>query len=131
MYEDEDYYVRNQYLEDDFDGRNALLRRRRPRRVAPQMVPYPVGPRPVAPWEQAPPAPVIDRWTGNLKLGLVLDAAAQVLAAMATLPVPPVVTGDAKVDMANLVEFQRALAQHAKRDEQIRTAGALAKLFLV
>ncbi|MBI4509493.1 MAG: hypothetical protein HY698_07635, partial [Deltaproteobacteria bacterium] len=78
-----------------------------------------------------PPPPVVDRYTGSIKLGLLLDAVAQVLAAMAALPPAPNPTGDSKSDMANLIQYQAKLAQHAKRDEQVRTAGALVKLFLV
>lgn len=40
-------------------------------------------------------------------------------------------TGEGRTDFANIIAYQTALAQHAKRDEQIRTAGALARLFLV
>jgi hypothetical protein len=133
--------------DDGFDGRNAVSRRRvvvrpRPRPVigvgvsprAP-MYGYPQAPPygyPQAPWEQptAPP-PVVDRYTGGLKLGLILDAAAQALAAMASLPSAPPVVGDQRADTQNLVKYQESLAQHAKRDEQIRTVGALARLFLV
>jgi hypothetical protein len=127
LYDDDD---------DDFDGRNA---RRRRRWYSPGgNRPVVVGPRPVrpvqvapAPWEMPPPPPVVDRYTGTLKLGLILDAAAQVLASMASLPAAPVATGEGRTDFANIIAYQTALAQHAKRDEQIRTAGALARLFLV
>jgi hypothetical protein len=73
----------------------------------------------------------VDRYTGILKLGLILDAAAQALAAMSSLPSAPPTSGDGKSDTQNLVRYQEALALHAKRDEQIRTIGALARLFLV
>ena len=122
--------------DDDFDGRNA---RRRRRWYAPGDRPVVVGQRPMlpvhvapAPWEMQPaPPPVVDRYTGALKLGLIVDAAAQVLASMASLPAAPVATGEGRTDFANIIAYQTALAQHAKRDEQIRTAGALARLFLV
>lgn len=129
LYDDDD---------DDFDGRNAILGRRRRRRWFQPGYDRPVvvGPRrPVqvapAPWDMPPPPPVVDRYTGSLKLGLIVDAAAQVLASMASLPAAPVATGEGRVDFANIIAYQTALAQHAKRDEQIRTAGALARLFLV
>ena len=32
---------------------------------------------------------------------------------------------DTNVDVGNLVTYQAALAQHAKRDEQVRTLGSL------
>lgn len=142
---DDDY--RNAYDDDDDDLRNARRRRRRRRgpwgmmtHPGPAFGPFgPVGPvGPVAPWSpmspypgQAIAPPVVNRFTGNLKLGLILDAAAQVLASFASLPSAPSATGDVRTDMANLFTYQASLAQHAKRDEQIRTAGALAKLFLV
>jgi hypothetical protein len=139
MYEDEDY--RNVY-DDDFDGRNA--RRRRPRYYPSyggggRMVPmgprpypaYPTAPMPPAPWTpQQPMAPVVDRWTGTVRLGLILDAATQILASMASLPGAPTATGHSLTDTQNLIAYQKALAEHAKRDEQIRTVGALARLFL-
>ncbi len=73
----------------------------------------------------------MDRFTGSLKLGLILDVVAQGLAAMASLPTAPSMTGEGRTDAVNMVKYQEALAQHAKRDEQIRTVGALARLFLV
>lgn len=51
------------------------------------MRPVQVGP---SPWDMPPPPPVMDRYTGSLKLGLIFDAAAQVLASMASLPAAPV-----------------------------------------
>ncbi len=123
MYDDDDF--RNQY-DDDFYGRNALVNRKRRPQVPPQQSYYPP-----APWNQPPPPQQPSRWMNNLRLGLIIDAAAQVLAAMASLPAAPVATGDGKTDMTNLITYQQALAQHAKRDEQIRTAGALGRLFLV
>jgi hypothetical protein len=130
------------YDDDDFDGRNARRRRRRPGWLGGNQVAVPVGPRPapvapgygypVPPWAAPPPPPpVVDRFTGGLKLGLILDAAAQALAAMSGLPSAPPASGDGRTDTQNMVKYQEALAQHAKRDEQIRTVGALARLFLV
>jgi hypothetical protein len=141
--------------DDEFDGRNArVVRRPYPpvRRPAVQVggaagygpayptqsyaAPYaPPAYGQAYPWQPPgalPPAsPLVDRYTGSLKLGLILDAAAQALAAMASLPTPPNISGDGKSDAQNLVKYQESLAQHAKRDEQIRTIGALARLFLV
>jgi hypothetical protein len=137
--------------DDDFDGRNArVVRRPLPRRpvqvggygpgygapayAAPGYGAPAYGP-PAYPWQQpaVPPtaSPLVDRYTGGLKLGLILDAAAQALAAMASLPTPPNINGDGRTDAQNMVKYQESLAQHAKRDEQIRTIGALARLFLV
>lgn len=67
---------------------------------------------------------------GGGNLGMIVDAAAQVLAALQPLPGSPPATGDTKDDLANLITYQKALAEHAKRDEQLRTVGSLAtKLF--
>jgi hypothetical protein len=134
---------------DDYDGRNARRPRPpfwgRPGQMS-MMRPRPSAPvyRPPATWAPAPwsppamaateparaPNPLMDA-SGRLKLGLILDAAAQVLASMATLPAAPSATEDAKSNAANVIAYQQALAQHAKRDEQIRTVGALARLFMV
>ena len=50
---------------------------------------------------------------------------AQVFAALQSLPAAPVATGDVETDVGNLILYQGALAQHAKRDEQVRTLGSL------
>ena len=138
--------------DDEFDGRNARVVRRAipvrrapvqvgaygtgygaPAYAAPQYPPQAYGPQ-AYPWQPAVPptaSPLVDRYTGSLKLGLILDAAAQALAAMASLPTPPNISGEGRSDAQNMVKYQESLAQHAKRDEQIRTIGALARLFLV
>jgi hypothetical protein len=41
------------------------------------------------------------------------------------LPGAPSVTGDADTDSGNTILYQSALAQYAKRDEQVRTVGNL------
>lgn len=63
----------------------------------------------------------------NLSTGEIIDTAAQGLAALTPLPQPPTATGDGQTDVENMIRYQRALAQHAKRDEQIRTIGSIAK----
>lgn len=125
---------------DDDDYRNAR-RRPRPRPSRPVLIANrPVGSvampnTPSAtypmPWAPPPASPVVDRYSGKLKIGFLIDAAAQALAALSSLPAAPPVQGDSKTDTQNLVKYQEQLAQHAKRDEQIRTLGALARLFLV
>jgi hypothetical protein len=68
--------------------------------------------------------------TGSLSTGTLVEAGSQILAAMQPLPIAPVATGELVTDMENLMLYQRALAEHAKRDEQLRTVGSLAsKLF--
>ena len=61
----------------------------------------------------------------NLSTGQVVEMVAQIFAALQGLPVAPVATKDVATDVGNLVLYQGALAQHAKRDEQLRTLGAL------
>lgn len=62
---------------------------------------------------------------GRLSTGDVIDLVAQALAAIQGLPAAPVATKDVGTDVGNLILFQNALAQHAKRDEQLRTIGNL------
>jgi len=62
---------------------------------------------------------------GKLTTGQVVDMVAQLFAMLQTLPASPVATRDAGTDVANLIMYQGALAQHAKRDEQVRTLGSL------
>jgi hypothetical protein len=62
---------------------------------------------------------------GRMSTGLVIDMVAQIFAALMPLPATPNVTGDADTDSGNTILFQTALAQYAKRDEQIRTLGNL------
>ncbi len=84
----------------------------------------------------AQPAPVIYQqpypqqsgaaaFFGKLTTGQVVDMVAQLFAALQPLPGAPVATRDTATDVGNLILFQGALAQHAKRDEQIRTLGGL------
>ncbi|MGN6109127.1 MAG: hypothetical protein ACTHU0_28735 [Kofleriaceae bacterium] len=58
--------------------------------------------------------------------GELIDTGIQLLAALFRLPAAPTAQGEAAVDIENLVTYQGALAQHAKRDEQLRTIGNLA-----
>ncbi len=62
---------------------------------------------------------------GKLTTGQIVDMVAQAFAALQTLPGAPVATRETSTDVANLILFQNALAQHAKRDEQVRTLGSL------
>lgn len=124
---------------DDFlydDGqRNAIVRGRRPaiwgmpRIQQPVVVQYPTAPTyPVQAMPgYAPQAPVVVRQKRILDMpaGEVLALAAQAFAALQPLPNAPSAIGKADDDAANLVTYQAALANHAKRDEQLRTIGAL------
>lgn len=66
--------------------------------------------------------PDLERTTKPAPFALACD----VLAAMAPLPQPPVTTGHLETDVENLRLYQSALAEHARRDDALRTLGALA-----
>ena len=76
--------------------------------------------QPVA-YTQAPASSLL----GNLTTGQVVEMVAQIFAALQGLPAAPVATKDVGTDVGNMVLYQSALASHAKRDEQLRTLGAL------
>lgn len=131
------------YYEDD--QRNAAPRRvivaapARPAGGATSSAPPPYYPPPAyypgnalapMPATGCAPSPLINPQTGALKLGLIADVLAQGLAAMQSLPAaPPVVQNDSQ-NIANIIEYQHALASAAKADERIRLLGSLARLFL-
>jgi len=75
-------------------------------------------------------APIVRPDTGGLSTGNLINAAAQVLAAMTSLPPAPKGSGDPAKDVVDLIEYQTLLAQHAKRDEQLRTVGSLVASFV-
>src|SRR5262245_49336462 len=62
---------------------------------------------------------------GRLTAGQAVEIVAQIFAALQALPAAPTATRNADTDVANHILYQTALAQHAKRDEQVRTIGAL------
>ena len=62
---------------------------------------------------------------GGLTIGQIIEMIAQAIAALQSLPAAPVGTQDVEKDVGNLVLYQTAIAQHAKRDEQLRTLGSL------
>ena len=57
--------------------------------------------------------------------GEMIDTGIQLLAALQALPAAPTAQGDASTDVENLMTYQGALAEHAKRDERLRTLGTL------
>lgn len=89
----------------------------------------PMGGYPVNPGYYDPrfaaglPNPIARFW--NLPGGELVELATKALAAVMPLPTAPTAEGDAGLDLENLVEYQRALADHAKRDERLRTIGEL------
>ena len=62
---------------------------------------------------------------GRMSTGQVIDMVAQIFAALMPLPAAPNVTNDSDTDSGNTILYQSALAQYAKRDEQVRTLGNL------
>ena len=62
---------------------------------------------------------------GRVTTGQMIDLVAQIFAALMPLPGAPTATADANTDVGNLILYQGALAQYAKRDEQVRTLGNL------
>ena len=83
------------------------------------------GQAPVIYGQPMPPQSTAASLLGKLTTGQVVDMVAQIFAALQPLPGAPVATKDAATDVGNLILFQNALAQHAKRDEQVRTLGTL------
>ena len=61
----------------------------------------------------------------GMTTGELIDIGIQALAAIQSLPAAPVAQGETSVDVENLIAYQGALWQHAKRDEQLRTLGGL------
>jgi hypothetical protein len=80
-----------------------------------------------APYPQVLPQPaaIVGSMLGRLTLGDVIQLAAQGFAALKSLPDAPDSTGSSETDVSNLTLYQKALAEHAKRDEQLRTLGNL------
>lgn len=72
-----------------------------------------------------PPQSTAAMLFGRLTTGQVVEMVAQIFAALQSLPSSPAATKDTSQDVANLILYQGALAQHAKRDEQVRTLGSL------
>lgn len=61
----------------------------------------------------------------GMTTGELIDTGIQLFTAISPLPTAPVAQGEAATDIDNLMTYQGALWQHAKRDEQLRTLGGL------
>ena len=83
-----------------------------PQQYAPQYMPY------------YPPQDSFASRFG-MSTGELIDTGIQLFAAISPLPAAPVAQGDAGIDVENLMTYEGALWQHAKRDEQLRTLGGL------
>lgn len=59
----------------------------------------------------------------DLDTGDLVASAVKVLAALDPLPASPVIKGDPKTDLENLVAYQANLAVHAKRAQQLGALG--------
>jgi hypothetical protein len=83
---------------------------------------------PMAPqvvYAQPAQQPALATFFGKLTTGQVIELVAGLFAMLQPLPAAPVATRDAVTDLNNLILYQGAIAQHAKRDEQVRTLGGL------
>ncbi|MCC6997108.1 MAG: hypothetical protein IT370_21015 [Deltaproteobacteria bacterium] len=127
---DDEFEYRNEW---DDEERNApgmfpTMYRPRPRKRA-------VGQTTVAPWRPLPPPQVVvaapppppapRSLLGDISLGTLVQLGAMGYAALAPLPPKPAVMGDPRTDQQNLLTYQEALAQHAKRAQQISTLGLI------
>ena len=73
----------------------------------------------------APQSAIGSSLFGRITGGQLVDLVAQIFAALMPLPSAPVATADTATDTGNMILYQTALAQYAKRDEQVRTLGNL------
>ena len=76
-----------------------------------------------SPYAAAPEPSFASRF--GMTTGELIDMGIQLLAALQPLPGAPTAQGEVGVDIDNLMTYQGALWQHAKRDEQLRTLGGL------
>lgn len=81
-------------------------------------MPYP----PYGGYPYPPQASPLSR-LGDISPATIVDMAARLLAALSPLPEPPNPSGKEGVDIENAITYQTALAEHAKRDEQLRELG--------
>ncbi|MFT3700195.1 MAG: hypothetical protein QM831_44020 [Kofleriaceae bacterium] len=88
---------------------------------------YPAYPYAQYPYGQSPymQGTVASQLFGRVTTGQLIDLVAQIFAALMPLPTAPTTTTDTATDVGNLIVYQGALAQYAKRDEQVRTLGNL------
>jgi len=127
--DDDDYpYYRNDYWDEAAD-RQRNARRPPPRRV------IGVGGQAATPWRPMPPQPIVVNparpGIRDMPTGLLAEVAAQAFVAFQPLPQPPPpATDDMRGNLTNLIVYQTALAQYTKRNEQIRTLGYIARLFV-
>ena len=133
MDDDDDYYFRNSYWDEAADRGGDIRNARRPpvRRVVSVGRPQPAAP---APWNTYRQPIVVNNTRPGIRdlpTGLLAEVVAQAFVALQPLPQPPPpATDDVRQNLQNLVTYQTALAQYTKRNEQIRTLGYMARLFV-
>ncbi|MEZ4362177.1 MAG: hypothetical protein R3B48_18460 [Kofleriaceae bacterium] len=71
------------------------------------------------------PPTAVQSLLGRVTAGQLIEMVAQVFAALQALPAAPIAGDDTNTNVSNLILYQGALANHAKRDEQVRTIGNL------
>ena len=131
-----DDYAELQFIERNADHRTQSGQRGPGRtfvphpqgRYAPQYAPHYAPQQPQVIYAQAPGLGIGLGGSGvfgKMTTGQVIDMVAQIFAALMPLPAAPTGTADANTDVGNLILYQGALAQYAKRDEQVRTLGNL------
>jgi len=133
MDDDDDYpyYVRNDYWDEKADAQRNARRRPPPQRRVITVA----GNQGTAPWARPTAQPIVVNTARpgirDMPTGLLAEVAAQVFVALQPLPQPPPpATDDVRVNLNNLITYQSALAQYTKRNEQIRTLGYVARLFV-
>lgn len=62
---------------------------------------------------------------GNASIGPLVEMGAAGFAALQELPPAPTATDDVTTNLQNILIYQTALANHAKRNERVRTLGSL------
>lgn len=88
------------------------------------MAPVAAAPAQIVYAQPTPQSPVASLF-GKLTTGQVIEMVAALFAMLQPLPSAPVATRETSIDLSNLILYQGAIAQHAKRDEQVRTLGSL------
>ncbi|KAB2883392.1 MAG: hypothetical protein F9K40_23015 [Kofleriaceae bacterium] len=83
--------------------------------------PYYPAPQPTVVYHQPAQASALL----GLSTAELIELGALALAVLQPLPAAPTGQGDVETDVENLVIYQTALANHAKRDEQLRALGTV------
>jgi hypothetical protein len=92
----------------------------------PYSTPY-AGPygAPAPYYAPAPAASGLLGLLGNASIGPLVEMGTAGFAALQELPPAPTATDDVATNLQNILIYQTALANHAKRNERVRTLGSL------